>query len=221
MRCPALSRALGAAALAIVVSSPATAPATAAPGRSCQLVKDESGDAGLFGGVVTHDASLDIVSADIAADAKNLTVVIRVAKLATQSPPLPYGGSWSFHFATPEAAFILDAGQRLDGDQFELNHYTSEYTGDTSTSFLYEPVGSVNGTFDTTANEIRMTAPLAMFAPFDRLNHGSVLSKLLVISWPEWGFGEDAIAGGQADEAGGGGRASYRVGESSCVRVGA
>ncbi|HVE98635.1 MAG TPA: hypothetical protein VNA12_05590 [Mycobacteriales bacterium] len=202
------------------------APADAA--RNCELLRDEKGDSGVLGGEGlggplpgTYEPMLDILSADLAADAKQLTVVIRVAELGpTPAVPLVDGGSWSFHFATPESAFFLAADRTHAGESFMLHHYLSEYSGDTSQSFIYEPVGEVTGVIDVASSEIRMTVPLAMFKPHDAVTMGTTLHKLLVISWYKHEPMEQWSSGGEADETGGGGKATYRVGTRNCVKVG-
>ena len=217
-----------AAVLALSLVGVVTMPVSAAPRRPCQLLKDETGDAGLLGGdggiggplPGTYDASLDIVSADIAADASRLTVVIRVAGLTPPPTPQPYGVAWSFHFATPESAFFLRADRTHAGESFTLHHYLTEYSGDTSQSFLYDHVGPVAGVFDTAASEIRMTAPLSMFKPFDTVTTETTVSKLLVISWFKLEPIEEWSNSSEGDETGGGGNATYRVGAKNCVTPG-
>ncbi|HVE98636.1 MAG TPA: hypothetical protein VNA12_05595 [Mycobacteriales bacterium] len=199
-------------------------PAEAAP--RCYLLKDAEGDAGVSGGdgglgsvPGTYDGSLDVVSADIATNRTQLTAVIRVAKLTMPENPLPYGGMFSFHWTTGEAAFFVEATRTYAGDRFHANVYTSPYSGDTSQSFLYDPLGPVSGVFDEARNEVRITAPLALFAPHDRIGPGTTLTKLLVITWFSQALDEYPTSS-QADEVGGGGRASYRAGDRTCVAVG-
>ncbi|HVF19631.1 MAG TPA: hypothetical protein VNA14_05255 [Mycobacteriales bacterium] len=212
---------------ALVVLCVLGAPAEAAPRRPCELLKDAKGDAGLNGGEGgiggpvpgTDDGSLDIISADLAADATRLTVVIRVAGLRSGASPLQ-GESWSFHFASPESAFFLSADRTHAGTSFTLFRYTTDYSGDTSQSFLFERIGEVTGLLDTDASEIRMTAPLSMFKPHDTITTGTTLHKLLVISWLKNEPIEGWSNASEGDETGGGGKASYRVGTKNCVRVG-
>lgn len=217
------------ARLALVGLLVVTSAPHANAARRCELLKDQKGDAGLNGGeggigpIVpgTEDESLDIVSADIATDARRLTVVIRVARLSPPSALQLYRERWSFHFATPETAFFLSADRTDAASSFTLNHYTTEYSGDTSRSYLFEYVGEVTGVVDLAASEIRMTAPLSMFKPYDAITTGVTLHKLLVITWLKHEPVEETGSfSSEADETGGGGRATYRAGDRNCVAVG-
>ena len=226
MRSTTSARIIAALALAAGAAAPTLEAADAAPPRSCEHVRDAAGDSGLLGGEGgggpvpgTYDASVDIVSADVATHRTHLTAVIRVEALTIPAQPTPYGAAWSMHFATPEAAFFLEAKRTLDGDRFHLSVYTTPYSGDTSQSYLYDPLGAVSGVIDGSRNEVRLTAPLSMFAPYDKITAGAPITKLLAISWITQAVMEYPGANTQADE--GSSTASYPAGARSCVKVGA
>lgn len=71
------------------------------PKTYCNLVKDVANDASIGGaGTTTYDPSLDVVSADIATNAKNLSGVIRLKDLQTsdQDQYGKTGRTWTLSF---------------------------------------------------------------------------------------------------------------------------
>jgi hypothetical protein len=69
----------------------------------CNLVTDASGDAKDVGG--TNDPSMDILSADVATNAKYITAVIRVAGLSTGTDSQAASGrEWDVAMALPGAS---------------------------------------------------------------------------------------------------------------------
>ena len=79
---PALFPALTAVVLSTGVASAVTTKP--APKPVCNLVVDKAGDASVLG-PDPSDASLDILSADVASHAKYLTAVLRIRNLAASS----------------------------------------------------------------------------------------------------------------------------------------
>lgn len=167
---PALAIAVGAA---MIVTGTAQAKVKPKPPKPvCNLVTDGTGDAHVVGPDPSVDA-WDITSADIAADKKNITVVIRVKKLAKTAPTsAPTGMRWRFGFTAEDIPFSFGAHTDATG----AVSYDAAYTDPIKGGQLYG--GGVTGTFDTVKNEIHMTAPESLFASQATIKLGTVLSGL-------------------------------------------
>ncbi len=205
---------------AVAVAVCTAGVATAAPSRvSCNLVRDAADDGGqLIGGPgvrLPPDPTLEILSADIAADSRQITAVIRVKQLVIPDPQSPLGTIHSLSFKSPESAFELRAdASRVAGTQFQLWVYRSDYTGAETEAWVVSRLGDVTGALDVERNEIRIHAPLTLLAKEDQMAEGHVLSHLRVIS-----FIEDLPGGGTSYDFA---RSTtpYTIGTRSCVRVG-
>jgi hypothetical protein len=183
-----------------------------APPPVCNLVTDLASDSGPLaaqGQTSGYDASLDIVSADVATDAKNLTAVIRVKKLTPFTPSAPdtnspLGREWQFN--------MLINGNHPYG--------LTAFDGPFGPNFT---TGAKGGVLDYAHNEIRITQPLSAM-PF-ALPKGSVMNSLQatvysVIQLDQTaGFGYATILG-QEDTAAGKATTKYFAGTPSCVKVG-
>ena len=127
--------------------------AVAAPAkRVCNLISDPAGD------VTLPSANLDVVSADFASDAKKITGVIRVTKLANSDGTAPTGVAYNFRF-------------KLQGDETQyyllasavpspLGATTFEYG--TITTNRLTPLGDATGAIDLAKNEVRVSAPTTL-----------------------------------------------------------
>lgn len=148
MRIFALRPALAAAVVAALALSGAALAAPAKP--VCNLITDPTGD------VTLPSPNLDIVSADIATNAKKLTGVIRVAKLANSDGTAPTGVAYNFRFKVPgqDTQFYLLAS----AEPSPLGDTTFEY-GTIETGNRLTPLGDATGKFDLAKNEVRITAP--------------------------------------------------------------
>jgi hypothetical protein len=141
----AMSALIVLAVLGSGMSANATTKAKAKPKPVCNLVTDAKGDAedGQLGS--NEDPSLDIVSADVATNSKQITAVIRVAKLANPDSLSLLGNYYSFGFTGSS----LQVGQTM-------------YVQIEPTGVVWQG-GAGTGVLDTVHNEIRMTLPLSYF----------------------------------------------------------
>lgn len=196
--------ALGAAAgLLLVVPAHAATRVTPA----CNLVVDPKGDDSLTtsdpAGV--SEGALDLVSADVGADSKWLTVAFRVAKL-TPPQTAPNGYSYVFEFHAPGST-----------DPLYVRYYTGsallapsvEYGHDDATQGL-TPLGEGVIAFDRSKNQIRVTVPLDGFTEQTKLRLNSRLSGFEVSTSRDLG-----VVLVYADQATS--KKTYSVGYPSCV----
>ncbi|MCU1590746.1 MAG: hypothetical protein JWP11_2002 [Frankiales bacterium] len=166
-----------AVAVLLCASAVAGGAATAAPKKPaappvCNLVEDAKADTFLLRYQDTaHDLSgqsaygpaepaLDIVSADVAADAKTITAVIRVDKLAKSASSAPGGLAFRVQFASAsESDENMYLSATTDGTKDTFVAGTRAITANLSTK-----LADATGVFDLAKNEIRISAPLATFA---------------------------------------------------------
>ena len=147
----------------------------------CNLIKDGAGD-----GYVLNASSLDsrlspvpgfgqddaqdILSADVATDAKTLTTVIRVKKAATTSSMAPTGLQWTFSFnydgVTIQTSVSSDPAKGVSG----LWAYATPTTNTIG--------GPLKATIDTATNEVRATVPLADLVAHAAIKAGKHLDTL-------------------------------------------
>lgn len=209
----AIAVTLGVSALAAGHASAAT---KAKP--VCNLITDDAGDANLIGPDPNHDA-LDILSADLATDKKNVTAVIRVKKLATTDPTIaPTGMRWQLSFTQDGEIIALAAHASATG---VITYDGSYKTTAEKTGHIY--TGGFTGTFDATANEIHITAPVSLLSGQATLKPGTMLSDLAADAYsdvsvqvPQAGVGAaDAIPIDTATSA-----KPYAAGTPSCVTPG-
>jgi len=160
-------------ALACVAAFAAALPASAVakPTKaSCKLIVDETKDTfllrnqevpGVYG---PQEDGFDIVSGDVASNAKTLTGVLRVAKLATAPQSAPGGLDFRVQFlvgAQDPAAenFFLNARVDRSGTAtYLLGLKTLLPLGVQSTT---AKLADATGTFDLKRNEVRIHVPLA------------------------------------------------------------
>jgi hypothetical protein len=210
MRNPAITgrrAALSALVVLAVVGSglsanAATKKAKPKPKPVCNLVTDKKGDADASQLGSNEDQALDIVSADVATDAKNITAVIRVAKLANPDSMSPLGNYYSFQFT---------------GSSQQVGH--NMYVQIEPTGVVWQG-GSGTGVIDAAHNEIRMTLPLSYFGSgAGAIVPGPPLHGFVVTA--DWENpaepvpGTFALVGDTANST-----ATYVQGTPSCVAVG-
>lgn len=202
-----------------------TTPALAAPGKvSCPLLRDDEGDVQKLPGTESlpdeRDAQLDILSADIRADSKQVTVVIRLRDLEAPDPTDPNGLSYEFDFTAKEQTFFVTALLVTGGNAFRVYAQDGQVEQQGSSARSGTAVGSASGTFDLRRHEVRMTAPLSVFASKVPLTSGTALFDLAAWSWrangvyvsdPEQFAAVAENADNVLDK-----KASYRVGQPSC-----
>jgi hypothetical protein len=136
----------------------ATGVATAAPKPVCNVVTDPKGDAA----IVTQQDGLDVVSGDIASNAKTITAVIRLGGAPGGGNPQAIGGTRYYFEFTPTGAtraqYLYASVPFLGEPTFHTGEITVE-TGRSSFSTDPTPVtGSIKG------NLITISAPMAAFS---------------------------------------------------------
>ncbi|MDP9100989.1 MAG: hypothetical protein M3N21_02435 [Actinomycetota bacterium] len=132
----------------------------------CNLVSDPAPDGHQFyaGNVDSHlnpvpttgqDDTMDVVTADLATDAKNLTTVIRMRKAARSSSSSPTGIQWQFNFnADGYQLFTAVTSDPVNGLQGTFGYFDKTVGG-------YSIAGKATAVVDPATNEVRVTVPLA------------------------------------------------------------
>ena len=196
----------------------------------CNLVTDAAGDANQLNALPpvpsttipagSSDDAFDITSLDVASDKTNVTGVIRVKALSASSQYAPMGSNWSISFTVDAATLTLAAHASATG----TITYDGSYAAATGGS-LYP--GYLTGAFDKAKNEVRITAPLSLFAAQASIKSGTKLTAISGSAGQEVAIPEATgkLGGGtflsdanSTDTAGGG--QDYTAGASSCVVVG-
>ena len=204
--------------VALGVAASAT-PSLAGTSRSCLVIRDAAGDATdqphlAVPGVNQPD--LDIVSADVASDARSVTTVVRVQDLGTalEAPGRRNQYRFSFHLGY-YGDVVTYAYRGVDGEKFNVTVPTE---GEETTKTLLP----ATGVFDVARNEVRVTIPLKQASGNRGMRKPTYFTKLAAESFR--GAGAVAgVAGGVGvatgiDHASSGGR--YLAGSPSCVQVG-
>jgi hypothetical protein len=214
-------------ALGVTVAGPAAF--AAAPKPVCKLVNDAKGDTASPAPDAALDSQLDIVSADVATDRRNLTVVLRLAALTQSDAGNPQGRIYEFDFTAAEKNFILMGSLLPGGNDFGVYTSDQRLAEGESGGRAATGIGTAFGVVDTAKKEVRITASLDVFAPYARLSPNTTIYNLAAFTYRANGLA--ARPPGQVpvnvtgsfglgvDEAWGR-RTYYRAGAPSCVRVG-
>jgi hypothetical protein len=209
-------------AVAVGASVILAGAAVAAPKAKpvCNLVSDAAGDSSVYPAGGVSDDALDVTGVDLASDKTSITGVIRVKKLSASSTNAPTGMSWTVNFSAEGTDFSLAGHATAAGTIV----FDTAYAGATGGS-LYGP--GTTGVFDTTKNEVRITAPLSMLSPQADIRAGK--TKITGISGRTGGeilvpdatgtFGPTLFSDSEfsADTTG---EAGYLAGTPSCVAIG-
>lgn len=221
-------RAVVVAVLVAAVGLPAAADAGQ---RSCRMIRDAEGDVRPASSRFTaeQDAELDVLSADIGIDGSRLVVVIRVARLTEPDPARTDGRSYGFQFSVKERVFGMVANLMTGGSEYDVYLMSGPRPGREGGAQSGEPIGLATGVVDVASREIRMTAPVELFARYAALTPGSAVYNMSVDTGRSTGATAGRIdpvplplalavgvrdVGGQ-DYAGDG--SDYRVGAPSCA----
>jgi hypothetical protein len=208
--------------------------ASAAPAKAakpvCNLIADDKGDSGIS--PVPGADGDDIVSADIATDAKTVTAVIRLAGLSDPDPQAPLGRSYSVLFTAPGSADLLYLAARTypQGTKYIYGYQAVDPNTGVTTNYT---LGDATGAVDAAKGEVHVSAPVKAFvdgakaklakgaklaglsASVDRIyGQGVVPSQSPAPGAPRVPLGGFTL---QFDDATGG---SYFMGTPSCVAVG-
>ena len=170
------------AALVALVAPAAVAAPKVAP--SCNTITDPAGDTFAFrtqndppAGSPAYgpqDDNLDLISADLASDGKVVTAVVRIKKLSRTVQTSPTG-------LTAAIGFLIGSGDTVvrlqavlatgQADRFEVSAIPPDNLPNQPSTY----VGDVTGVVDLAKNEVRITAPAAMLAPYGTLKPGTPL----------------------------------------------
>lgn len=222
--------------LALVLAALACAPgaATAAPRRtSCKLITDDTGDTSSPAPDAALDAQLDITSADVATGSKYLTAVVRVDQLTNSDPANPQGRIYEFDFTAKEKNFILLGSLLPGGNTFEVYISDSRFEEGQGGARAATGIGEAMGFIDTKGKEIRITAPLSVFAPYAKLSRGVSLYAMVAFTYRAHGYSfqpgdqgspvpvpvEVTTGVGLGVDQAWGHKAYYQAGTPSCVKV--
>jgi len=196
------------AALACLAGGVTAHAAVAKP--VCNLVTDPAGDASVQAPLPSDD-SLDILSGDVASNAKNVTTVMRLKNLSATSPVAQTGRNYYALFSIPGSAnpvyFSLEedaTGQSFNWGDLEPG------AGGVGT---YTRKGDATGVVDTAKNEIRVTVPVSDLSALGKAKPGTKITDL--------NFSTTAVLGvlvSDVDTADG--SKSYVAGTASCVKPG-
>lgn len=209
--CLALVGSLTAAGAASAVTKPKPKPVKPV----CNLVVDAKGDGK---GLLNNDAGLDIVTADIASDTKNVTAVIRLAAapVGAVNPDAPEGAAYYLSFVVPGAKFplYLTAQSDLSG-KYAFNMGDVEATP-TGGSLYTNKTGAVKGTIK--GSVITLSIARGVLGTLGDVKPGVKVSDIAAnVFYPV----EVPMVGGllePADDASA--RKSYTAGAPSCVKPG-
>ena len=195
---------------AVAVAAPAK-PKPAPP--ACNLLtdaKDDAKDSAFAEGTYpVNEAAVDIVSGDVASDAKTLTTVLRVADLAASSPTSPTGLHWKFFLDVNGTQVFTQAVSEVTGASFSLGQI--DPTTGTSTT-----IGDVTGVIDVAKDEVRVHVPLSMLPVSAK--PGKKISGLTPNAGRYIGSSQAASLSEPSDSAVGAG--TYVTGSPSCVAPG-
>lgn len=189
--------------------------AAAAPKPVCNLMSDPKGDAS-FLDTLPNDRSLDIVSADVASDAKTLTGVLRVDAFSAVSPTSPLGRGYYVMFNAPKAEFPIYLNVQITPDVTRFAWGTRETLASGNGSYVRK--GEATGVIDAAKNELRISVPLADVAAVTKLTPGTKLTALTASTTSVIGTSASGGLVATVDDAAG--SKAYLVGTPSCVAPG-
>lgn len=163
---------------AIIAGGLLAAGSATAGGASgyCRIVTDPASDAVLVsrGPVASpNDAALDVLSADVASGARNVTIVVRVAGLGTAVEAGPRLDQWVVYFTFRGRGFAATAARAIDGVQFWV---AGDFPEEQPTPGFTATV-PVTGGFDPATNEVRIALPRDLIGhtrPGDKISKISV-----------------------------------------------
>ena len=226
MRATALSLA------ALVTVSGLAAGAQAAPKPKpkpkpvCNLITDAPGDSAAS--AAPGDDAVDVVGGDFASNGKQITAVIKVAKITETNPNSPLGQSYFMVFGVKgtDDVLSLSAGLYPTGREFKFGYQGVDPNTGVNTSYT---LGDATGVVDTAKNEFRITVDIAKFPQAKFLKPGGTVSTITAEARRVYGqrvVGSQQVGPARAplggvtltfDTAEG---KKYTLGAPSCVAVG-
>ena len=186
-----------------------------AAAQSCNLVTDDKGDAKGAAGAVS-DPVVDILSADVASNAKKITAVIRVEKLAATSANYSLGITWRANFTIGDTTYAMSAISDRSGVVGQTS-YSDPATGQGTIA------GSAVAVLDMAKNEVRITSSTVGFADRVNIKPGTAVTDLNVLTGGIFQSPKNPVVNfnlryASADTATGG--KTYKAANPSCVAVG-
>lgn len=192
--------------LSALPAQAATKPKPKPKKPSCKLVLDAEKDAGALSNPngATYDPALDVMSADVASNAKFLTWVIRVKKLTKSDTMSPVGQRFTTSFTVGTSSVPLNVNIDAQGH-------------------VFFPPGAVNTFFDEGKSEIRFTMPMSVLP--QALPAGTIMRNFQVSTATSVGldpatFPSGGIPLSPVDTALSSSTTSYVAGWPSCVAIG-
>jgi hypothetical protein len=172
-------RARGIAATAVlgalagaVAGAPGALATTHASARSCHLVTDPSGDTESVG--PDDDSQLDILGGDFAMNRSTLTVVVKVTALTAEDITEPAGRIYEYDFTANGKNFIAMASLLPGGSEFQAFISDQRIEQGKSGARAATGIGTMTGTLDLQAHEVRMSAPLSVFTRYASFSQTNV-----------------------------------------------
>jgi hypothetical protein len=188
----------------LAVSLAAAGGALAAPAPVCNLITDPTGD------TTGPSTALDIVSGDVANDAKTFTGVIRTAALSETDLSSPTGIAWGMRFSAPKSELpIYLLATKFQGSAVEFTF------GEVDGTSLVEK-GTGTGVIDVAKKEVRIHVPTKALG----LKAGTKLTDLTAQG--RRAIGASGIAAySNADASSVDNAKPYTTNAASCVKPGA
>ncbi|HEV2889478.1 MAG TPA: hypothetical protein VGX28_03810 [Frankiaceae bacterium] len=182
------------------------------PPPPCKTITDATGDS-------EYGAPLDIVSGDLASNAKTVTAVFRLADVSKSNSDAPTGQGYYFDFTPAGAATPIYLS-------YSVTPTTEAFNYGWVDGSIHRSLGSATGVYDTAKKEIRISAPVGAWTTYGNPKPSTKLLGLTMTTY--WVLGAyvpnpatGATTGGgslqMADDAVG---KTYVAGSASCVAVG-
>lgn len=203
------------AAIALVASGAGAADAAKRkpPPPPCKTVTDATGDS-------EYGAPLDIVSGDLASNAKTVTAVFRLAEMSKSNSDAPTGQGYYFDFTPAGAATPIYLSYTVTPTTESFNYGWVDGS-------IHRSLGSATGVYDAAKKEVRVSAPVGAWTTYGNPKVGTKILGLTMTSY--WVLGAyvpnpatgSTTGGGSlqtADDAVG---KTYVAGSPTCVTVGA
>lgn len=185
------------------------------PKPVCNLIADDKADAS-FLGAAPNDPNLDIVSGDIASNAKTITAVLRLASFAETDPQAPLGRGYYLEFNAPGLDTPIYFNFQITPDLKRFAWGTQEVLATGNGSYVKK--GDATGVLDAAKGEIRISVPVADVNAVGKVKPGAKLTNLAASSTMVLGT---SVTGGlvsTVDDAAG--TKPYIAGAPSCVTPG-
>lgn len=205
---PALVLALASSLLGVGAAHAVTKPK---PKPVCNLITDGSGDASLQAPIPSDD-SLDIVSGDLASDAKNVTAVIRLKDLAATSPAELTGRNYYFLFSVPTAVNPIYFSYESDATG-ETGNFGALVPDDATGVGTYTRSGEATASLVPAKNEIHLSVPVSALSGLGKVKPGAKVTGMTISTTAVLGVLVADIDTAEAAK-------SYKAGALSCVKPG-